>query len=87
MSNATRAWLALMGLTLLSWLLHDFITAAAIVYALIVLTIVKVYVIEWSFMEVPRTQIANRRFFFLWPAVIGSLFAGANWLTTGAPGM
>lgn len=80
LGSAARTWMLLMGLTLLSWLLHDMVGASAVVYALIVLTTVKVYLIEWGFMEVGRSEPGLRRFYLVWPGVIGSFFAGAAWL-------
>ena len=74
---STRAWLLLMAFTLLTWFLHEAVTAVVVIYLLIVLTTVKVYVIEWAFMEVARTGATLRRFFLIWPAAIAALFAGA----------
>ena len=78
-SNAGKTWMVLMGLTLLRWFLHDMVAAAAVVYLLIVLTTIKVYLIEWVFMEVGRAEQKLCRFYLIWPGVIGSLFAGAIW--------
>jgi len=77
-----RAWMVLVGLTLLSWALTERSGAARLATtAVVVIAAIKVRLVVAHFMELDPGHLPWRRVFDAWVVAVAAIILGGYWLT------
>jgi heme/copper-type cytochrome/quinol oxidase subunit 4 len=79
--DATRTWLALVALTITSWLVAEHASAARLAAtAVAVIAAIKVRFVFVHFMELPWRPLPWRLVFELWTVASATILIAGTWL-------